>query len=65
MEIHFGILIPFQSGLEIGENKMPDIVFMDSDGNEVVKDLKDIESFDDFKNAFKELQNKKKKKGKK
>ncbi len=35
---------------------MPDIVFMDMDGNEIRKSLNDIDSKDDIKNAFKELE---------
>ena len=35
---------------------MPDIVFMDMDGNETRKDLKDINSLDDLKRVFYEHQ---------
>jgi|TARA_R100001460_G_scaffold53149_3_gene92113 hypothetical protein len=39
---------------------MPDIVFMDMDGNEIRKDLTDINSLDDVKKSFKELDKKRK-----
>ena len=39
---------------------MPDIVFMDMDGNEIRKDLNDINSLDDVKKSFKELDKKRK-----
>ena len=38
---------------------MPDIVFMDMDGNEIRKDITDINSLDDVKKSFKELDKKK------
>jgi hypothetical protein len=44
---------------------MPDIVFMDMDGNEIRKDIIDINSVEDVKKSFKELQKKKKRKDKK
>ena len=47
---------------------MPDIVFMDMDGNEIRKDLFEINSVQDIENAFEELgliKKKKKRKGKK
>jgi|TARA_R100000479_G_scaffold129783_2_gene68043 hypothetical protein len=34
---------------------MPDIVFTDMDGNEVRKDLFEINSIDDIEDAFEEL----------
>ena len=37
---------------------MPDIVFMDMDGNEIRKDITDINSLDDVKKSFKELDKK-------
>lgn len=39
---------------------MPDIVFMDMDGNEIRKDISDINSLDDVKKSFKELDKKRK-----
>ena len=39
---------------------MPDIVFMDMDGNEIRKDITDINSLDDVKKSFKELDKKRK-----
>ena len=43
--------------------KMLEIVFMDMDGNEIRKDISEINSVDDIKKSFKDLQ--KKRKGKK
>mgnify|MGYP001424931238 FL=1 len=43
---------------------MPDIVFMDMDGNEIRKDITDINSVEDVKKSFKELEKKKKRKEK-
>ena len=37
---------------------MPDIVFMDMDGNEIRKDISDINSLDDVKKSFLELDKK-------
>tara|TARA_Y100000004_G_C8674853_1_gene310817 strand:- start:300 stop:446 length:147 start_codon:yes stop_codon:yes gene_type:complete len=34
---------------------MPDIVFMDGDGNEIKKSIYEIDSIDDIENAFIEL----------
>ena len=39
---------------------MPDIVFMDMDGNEIRKDITEINSPDDIKKSFKELDKKRK-----
>lgn len=39
---------------------MPDIVFMDMDGNEIRKDITDINSVDDIKKSFKQLEKKRK-----
>ena len=41
---------------------MPDIVFMDMDGNEIRKDITEINSPDDIKKSFKELDKKRKNK---
>ena len=39
---------------------MPDIVFMDMDGNEIRKDISEINSSEDIKKSFKELDKKRK-----
>lgn len=38
---------------------MPDIIFMDMNGNEIKKDLTEINSLQDVKDSFKELEKKK------
>ena len=44
---------------------MPDIVFMDMDGNRIRKDITDINSVEDVKKSFQELEKKKKRTDKK
>jgi len=38
---------------------MPEIIFMDMNGNEIKKDLTEINSLQDVKDSFKELEKKK------